>query len=72
MNRFERRPVAASEAQLLYQDGDYRVLRPGLYVLCAVTGVQIPLEELRYWNVERQEAYAHPQAVMTRSGGKAP
>ena len=41
MNRYERRPPAASEAQLLYQDGDFRVLRPGLFVLCAVTGVQI-------------------------------
>ncbi len=69
MNRYERRPPAASEAQLLYQDGDFRVLRPGLFVLCAVTGVQIPLDELRYWSVERQEAYASPQAVMMRMGG---
>ncbi len=72
MNRFERRPPAQSEAQLLYQDGDYRVLTPGLYVLCAVTGVQIPLEELRYWNVDRQEAYVSPQAVLARTGGVAP
>jgi hypothetical protein len=72
MNRYERRPTAASEAQVLYQDGDYRVLRPGLFVLCAVTGVQIPLEELRYWSVERQEAYANPQASFSRTGGVAP
>jgi len=72
MNRYERRPIAASEAQVLYQDGDYRVLRPGLFVLCAVTGVQIPLDELRYWSVERQEAYVNPQASMSRTGRKAP
>jgi hypothetical protein len=72
MNRYERRPIAASEAQVLYQDGDYRVLRPGLFVLCAVTGVQIPLDELRYWSVERQEAYANAQASVARTGGKAP
>ncbi len=72
MNRYERRPTAASEAQVLYQDGDYRVLRPGLFVLCAVTGVQIPLDQLRYWSVERQEAYATPEASMSRTGGIAP
>ncbi len=72
MNRYERRPIAASEAHVLYQDGDYRVLRPGLFVLCAVTGVQIPLDELRYWSVERQEAYATPRASMARTGGRAP
>jgi len=72
MNRYERRPSAASEAQLLYQDGDYRVLKPGLFVLCAVTGAQIPLDELRYWSVDRQEAYATTQASMIRTGGVAP
>jgi len=31
-----------------------------------VTGVSIPLEELKYWNVDLQEAYASPQAVLQR------
>jgi hypothetical protein len=35
-------------------------------VRCAVTGVPIPLEELKYWSVESQEAYASPEAVMRR------
>jgi hypothetical protein len=35
-------------------------------VRCAVTGVQIPLEELRYWSVDLQEAYATPEAVQQR------
>jgi hypothetical protein len=35
-------------------------------VRCAVTGVPIPLDELKYWSVERQEAYAGPDAVMRR------
>jgi hypothetical protein len=34
------------------------VLSPGDHVICAVTGRPIPLEELRYWSVARQEAYA--------------
>jgi hypothetical protein len=49
-----------------YLDGDFRVIRPGLYVLCAVTGVPISLDELRYWSVDRQEAYANPAAAMQR------
>jgi hypothetical protein len=68
MNRFERIPLAAGEAQLRYLDGDYRIVRPGSYVRCAVTGEAIPLDELKYWSVERQEAYATPEAVMQRFG----
>ena len=64
MNRFEKRPTAANEAQLQYLDGDFRVLRPGLYVLCGVTGAAIALDELRYWSVDRQEAYSTPAASM--------
>jgi hypothetical protein len=31
-----------------------------------VTAVPIPLEELKYWSVDLQEAYATPDAVMRR------
>lgn len=65
MNRLER-PMPEGEAQLQYLDGDYRVVRPGSYVTCAVTGARVPLAELRYWSVERQEAYAGPEAAMSR------
>jgi len=34
------------------------VLTPGGHVACAVSGEPIPLEELRYWSVARQEPYA--------------
>ena len=66
MNRFERRPTDAGEAKIEYVDGDYRILRPGAFVRCAVTGQPIPLDELRYWSVDRQEAYASPAASMKR------
>ena len=72
MNRFEKRPAAANEAQVQYLDGDFRVARPGLYVLCGVTGAAIALDELRYWSVERQEAYASPDAVLRRLAGRLP
>lgn len=63
MNRYER-PAAQGEAVIQYLDGDFRLLKPGSFVRCAVTGREIPLSELRYWSVERQEAYAdHDVAV---------
>jgi hypothetical protein len=54
------------EARVQYLDGDFRVISPGTYVVCAVTGNHIPLDELKYWSVDRQEAYATPTAVLER------
>jgi hypothetical protein len=70
MNRFERRPISAGEAEVQYLDGEFRILRPGAYVRCAVTAVAIKLEDLRYWNVELQEPYASPEAKLQRLGLK--
>lgn len=44
-------------AKLAYGPNSFRVLKSGTYVLCAATGEQIPLEELRYWSVDLQEPY---------------
>jgi hypothetical protein len=49
-------------AKLHYLDGTFRMLSPGDHVVCAVTHAPIPLEELRYWSVARQEAYVSAQA----------
>ena len=43
-------------ARVYYMPGTFRLLTDGDHVLCAVTGVRIPLHELRYWSIERQEA----------------
>lgn len=59
-------PALGTEALLEYSDSDYRILRQGTFVRCGVTGSPIPLEDLRYWSAERQEAYAGPEAVLTR------
>jgi hypothetical protein len=59
------------EADVKYLDGDFRVMRPGSFVRCAVTGEPIPLEELRYWSVDLQEAYATPEAVLQRQSSGA-
>lgn len=68
MNRIDRHPSSAAEAVVEYLDGEFRVTRPGAFVRCAVTGVPIPLEDLRYWNVDLQEAYVGPEAKFTRLG----
>ena len=68
MNRFERPILSAGEAAVTYLHAEYRVTRPGAFVRCAVTGAPIPLDDLRYWNVERQEAYASPEAVLLSLG----
>jgi hypothetical protein len=45
-------------AVLRYLDGEYQIVTPGAFVICAVTAKLIPIEDLRYWNVDEQEAYA--------------
>ena len=62
MNIFDK-GFSPSEAQIRYLDGDYVVLRPGSFVRCAVTGKPIPIDELIYWNVDRQEAYVGYKAA---------
>ena len=57
MNIFDK-GFAPAEAVVRYLDGDYVVLKPGSFVRCAISGKPIPLDELFYWNVDRQEAYA--------------
>ena len=57
-------------ARIHYLAGTFRVLSPGDHVVCAVTGRPIPLEELRYWSVERQEAYATAEASLHAERGR--
>lgn len=68
MNKMDRRVPQPGEAVLDYGDAEFRVLRPGAYVRCAVTGERIALSDLRYWSADFQEAYASPQAVLARLG----
>ena len=59
-------PGAFGEAKLRYKDADVEVIVPGRFVVCAVTGRKIALEDLRYWNVDLQEAYFDADAANTR------
>jgi hypothetical protein len=52
------------EARIHYLAGTFRLLGAGDHVRCAETGVAIALEELRYWSVDRQEAYIDAAASL--------
>jgi hypothetical protein len=58
-------------ATLSYGPNGFHMISAGHFVLCSVTGEQIPLEELRYWSVERQEPYASAEIATRRLLGKA-
>jgi hypothetical protein len=60
MNKFEGH--GSGEAKIRYLDADFQVISPGSFVRCAVTGEAIPLEELKYWSVARQEPYIDVRA----------
>ena len=62
MNRFDGH--GGREARIRYLDGDFQVLSPGAFVRCAITGESIPIDELRYWSVARQEPYATAEASL--------
>ena len=66
MTKMDRDLRPQGLAELEYLDGEYRVVRPGSYVVCAVSGINIPLEALRYWSVDLQEAYATPALALQR------
>ena len=68
MNHMDGQPAPAGEAQVEFRDGEFRVARPGSFVRCAVTNAPIPLDELKYWDVDLQEAYSSPQAKLRRLG----
>jgi hypothetical protein len=56
-------------ARLHYMAGTFRILAPGDHVICAISGVRIPLSELRYWSVARQEPYADAEASLRAEKG---
>lgn len=64
MNRFEG--SGNREARIRYLDADFQIVSPGAFVRCAVTGEIIPLDELKYWSVARQEPYANAAVSLQR------
>ena len=57
-------------AKLHYMANGFRLLAQGDHVVCAVSGEHIPLEELRYWSVAKQEPYASAEISTKATLGK--
>ena len=66
MNRHDKHFATKGEAKLRYLNGEFQILQSGSFVRCAVTGQLIPLDELRYWNVDLQEPYASAEVAFRR------
>ena len=54
------------KAKLQYKHNSFNIIEEGSFVVCAISGKEIPLEHLNYWNVELQEAYFSPLEVNER------
>ena len=44
-------------AKLKYMSNNFQIVEKGDHVICAISKKTIPLENLNYWNVDKQEAY---------------
>jgi hypothetical protein len=55
-----------NKAKLKFHPNNFEIIEEGDYVVCAVSGKNIPLNQLTYWNVELQEAYYSPKEVKIR------
>ena len=67
MNAYDKNLTGGGDiAALRYGDGEFTVMRPGRFVVCAVSGQRIALDDLRYWSPVLQEAYAGPKQALAR------
>tara|TARA_Y100000992_G_scaffold82757_1_gene52798 strand:- start:730 stop:921 length:192 start_codon:yes stop_codon:yes gene_type:complete len=44
-------------AKIKYLPNNFDIIQEGDHVICAVSGKKISLQNLNYWNVDKQEAY---------------
>ena len=54
------------KAKLIFKHNYFEIIEEGDYVLCGVSGKEIPIQNLNYWNVDLQEAYFSPKEVKIR------
>ena len=54
------------KAKLKYKNNSFDIIEEGDFVVCAISGKQILLKDLSYWNVDLQEAYFSPIEVKIR------
>ena len=59
------------KAKLIYKNNSFDIVEEGNFVICAISGKEIPLKDLSYWNVELQEAYfSYKEAQLKREEKK--
>ena len=58
--------MSGNKAKLKFNPNNFEIIEQGEYVVCAVSGKNIPLGQLVYWNVELQEAYFSPREAQQR------
>jgi len=58
--------MSKKKAKLIFKHNYFEIVNDGDYVLCAISGKEIQLKNLNYWNVELQEAYYSPLEVNMR------
>ena len=44
-------------AKIKYLPNNFEIIEEGDHVVCSLSGKKISLDQLNYWNVEKQEAY---------------
>ena len=55
-----------NKAKLKFHPNNFEIIEKGDYVVCAVSGKNILLNQLTYWNVELQEAYYSAKEAQQR------
>tara|TARA_X000000368_G_C22406091_1_gene439659 strand:- start:247 stop:444 length:198 start_codon:yes stop_codon:yes gene_type:complete len=58
--------MSGNKAKLKFNANDFEIIESGDYVVCAVSGKNIQISQLTYWNVELQEAYFSPKEAQQR------
>ena len=58
--------MGKKKAKLNFKHNYFEIIEEGDYVLCSITGKEIMLQDLSYWNVDLQEAYFSPKEVNER------
>ncbi len=58
--------MGKKKAKLIFKHNYFEIVEQGDYVICAISGKKILLQNLNYWNVDLQEAYHSPKEVNER------
>ncbi len=52
--------MGKKKAKLIFKHNYFEIVEEGDHVVCAISGKEILLQNLNYWNVDLQEAYYSP------------